>query len=71
MGTHATQLCYQKKAALPLTATEMQVLLQSMTVIQTCNSSSTDPDQQMLCCKMACYLAYCGTYASGAVMLVY
>jgi len=45
-GNHATQLGYQKKGAVPLTEAEMQLLLQSMP--QTCNSSSTDPHQQML-----------------------
>ena len=45
-GNHATQLGYQKKGAVPLTEAEMQLLLQSMN--QTCNSSSTDPHQQML-----------------------
>ena len=45
-GNHATQLGYQKKGAVPLTEAEMQVLLQGMH--QTCNSSSTDPHQQMV-----------------------
>ena len=45
---HATQLRYQKKAAVPLTEAEMQLLLRSKIMIQTCNSSSADPDQQML-----------------------
>ena len=45
-GSHATQLGYQKKRAIPLTEAEMQLLLQSMQ--QTCNSRSTDPHRQML-----------------------
>ncbi len=45
-GNHATQLGYQKKGAVPLTEAEMQLLLQSM--LQTCNSSRTDPHQQMI-----------------------
>ncbi|DBA92578.1 TPA: hypothetical protein ACH3X1_002800 [Trebouxia sp. C0004] len=45
-GNYATQLGYQKKGAVPLTEAEMQLLLQSMN--QACNSSSTDPHQQML-----------------------
>ena len=45
-GNHATQLGYQKRGALPLTEAEMQKLLQSM--LNQCNSSSTDAHAQLL-----------------------
>ena len=45
-GNHATQLGYQKRGASPLTEAEMQLLLQSM--LNQCNSSSTDTHAQLL-----------------------
>ena len=45
-GNHAAQLGYQKRGALPLTEAEMQLLLQSM--LNQCNSSSTDMHAQLL-----------------------
>ena len=62
-GNHAMQLGYQKKGAVPLTEAEMQLLLQSMH--QACNSTSTDPQQQLLLLRDACCSASYGSHASG------
>ena len=45
-GSHATQLGYHKKVAVPMTEVEMQLLLQSMH--KTCKSCSTASHQHML-----------------------
>ena len=62
-GSHATQLGYHKKVAVPMTQVEKQLLLHSMH--KTCNSCSTASHQHMLLLRDG-YLACCGSRASGA-----